>query len=336
MRVVVTGATGNVGTAVVRALVADPAVDEVVGVARRSPDRAAGRVRWLRADVSRDELGPVVAGADAVIHLAWKLQPQHRLDELTATNVDGTRRLVDAVVEAGVPALVVASSVGTYAPGPKEPPVDESWPATGVATSGYSRHKAAVESLLDGVERSGAPVRIVRMRTSLVFQRAAASEIARIFVGPWVPRRVPSPFRLVPAVDGLALQATHADDVADAYRLAVHSTERGAFNVAADGVLDPATLAELVEGRALPAPAALLRGLMSVSYRLRLQRSEPGWLDLARRTPLMDSSRARSVLGWRPRHSAADAFRDLLAGLATGAGTSTAPLHPGRGGQLVD
>src|SRR5205814_420051 len=82
--------------------------------------RAAGKVEWARADITTDELAPVVRGADAVVHLAWAIQPSRDLAELRRTNVDGSARVFRAVADAGVAALVYASSVGTYSPGPKD------------------------------------------------------------------------------------------------------------------------------------------------------------------------------------------------------------------------
>src|SRR4051794_34384018 len=117
MRIVVIGATGNVGTATISALVAADEVDEVVGVARRVPDMVLPKVRWRALDIESDDLG-VIDGADAVIHLAWKIQPQHDERAMAATNIGGTRRVLAAVQRLGVPVLVVASSVGAYAHGP--------------------------------------------------------------------------------------------------------------------------------------------------------------------------------------------------------------------------
>src|SRR5687767_1209964 len=95
MRVVVTGATGNVGTSLVRALSADPAVTSIVGVARRRPDLQLPKVDWAAADVSGDDLEGPFAGADVVVHLAWAIQPSHRLDVVEAINVAGTRRVLE-------------------------------------------------------------------------------------------------------------------------------------------------------------------------------------------------------------------------------------------------
>src|SRR3954451_3523431 len=151
MRVVVIGATGNAGTSVLEALAHEDRVDEVVGVARRMPEARFQKVRWRKADISdpNTDLAGLMRGADCVVHLAWLIQPSHDESVTHATNVEGSQRVFDAVAAAGVPALVYASSVGAYAAGPKDRAVDESWPTTGIQSSFYSRHNAAVERILD-------------------------------------------------------------------------------------------------------------------------------------------------------------------------------------------
>src|SRR5215217_7285323 len=118
MRVVVTGATGNVGTSVVTALGRDERVSEIVGLSRRPPAWNSPRTRWVAADITTAPLEEHFAGADAVVHLAWLIQPSRDERTLEATNVHGSRRVFDAAVAAGVPTLVHASSIGTYSPGP--------------------------------------------------------------------------------------------------------------------------------------------------------------------------------------------------------------------------
>src|SRR5436190_1257638 len=140
-RVVVIGATGNVGTAVVRSLARDHRVDSVVGVARRVPTLDIAKTTWHAADSESDALD-LIEGAAAVIHLAWKIQPQRDEHAMARTNIEGPRRVFDAVARFAVPVLVCASSVGAYSPGPKDRAVDESWPVNGIASSTYSRHKA--------------------------------------------------------------------------------------------------------------------------------------------------------------------------------------------------
>jgi nucleoside-diphosphate-sugar epimerase len=245
MRVVVTGASGNVGTSLLRALGAADEVDEIVGVARRRPSGAFAKTEWRTADVELDDLTPIFRGADCVVHLAWAIQPSHELAALRRTNVMGSERVFRAVADAGVPALVHASSVGAYSPGPKERPVDESWPTDGTPTSFYARHKAEVERLLDRFQLEQAETRVARLRPGLIFKRSSAEEQRRYFLGPFFPRSLArlGARAVVPDIDGLRVQAVHTSDVAEAYRLAVVGDARGAFNVAADPVLDARTLA---------------------------------------------------------------------------------------------
>jgi nucleoside-diphosphate-sugar epimerase len=337
MRVVVTGATGNVGAAVVRALGRDERVGPIVGIARRLPDWRPPRTEWVAADVERDDLRPVLAGADAVIHLAWLIQPSRDGAELERVNVRGSARVFEATAEAGVPALVHASSVGVYSPGPKDRAVDESWPRDGVVSSFYSRHKVAAERALDAVEHANPGLRIVRLRPGLIFQRDAGPEIRRLFAGPLLPARLlrPGLIPVLPLPERLVLQCVHADDVGEAYRLAALSPEaHGAYNVAADPVLDRETLARVFGARVATVPARVLRSLAAVAWRARLTPTPPGWLDMGLAVPVMDTTRAREQLGWQPRHTATAALEDLLAGMREPAGLDTPPLDPHAGGPL--
>jgi UDP-glucose 4-epimerase len=334
MRVVVIGATGNVGTSVLRTLAAEPAVSSIVGVARRRPALDVAKTDWTTADVVADDLGRLVRGADAVVHLAWAIQPSRDLNTVWRTNVQGSTRVFEAVGEARVPVLVYASSVGAYSPGPKDRPVDERWPVDGVKTSFYARHKAEVEHRLDRFERQASHVRVVRLRPGLTFKREAASGIRRLFTGPLLPSVLVRPqlVPFVPDVPGLRFQAVHTDDVAQAYRLALLHEVRGAFNIAAEPVLDPPQLARLLNARMVKVPATALRRAVALTWRLRLQPTPPGWIDLALGVPVMDTRRAREELGWTPQHSASDALMELLAGFRERAGVDTPPLSPATGG----
>ncbi|MFV2104070.1 NAD-dependent epimerase/dehydratase family protein [Micromonospora sp. LOL_024] len=335
MRIVVVGASGNVGTALLRRLRRERDV-QIVGVARRLPDAGAGvpyeGVRWHSCDIGLagavDHLVEIFAGAAVVVHLAWQIQPSHDQRVLRRTNVGGSRAVIDAVLRARVPALVYASSVGTYAPGPKDMPISESWPTTGVPGSSYSQHKAAVEETLDGIERSHPALRLVRMRPGLVFQRDAGTEITRYFLGPLAPVRLLRFGRLplVPTNRRLRMQAVHADDVADAYARAILGDARGAFNLATDPVLTPELVARHFHGWTVPVAAPVLRAAAALTWRARLQPVDAGWVELALNAPLMSSERATTELGWQPRVDSVTALRELFAGVAERAHTPSPPM----------
>ena len=342
MRVVVTGATGNVGTSVVRALAADDQVTEIVGIARRPPPWSPPKTRWELLDVAEAPLEPHFAGAAAVVHLAWLIQPSRDLSELERVNVAGSRHVFAAAAAAGAGALVYASSVGAYSPGPKDRAVDESWPTDGIPTSFYSAHKVAVERMVDALEAERPGLRVVRLRPGLIFKREAASGIRRLFVGPLLPSPLVRAqlIATVPSHPRLRVQAVHSFDVAEAYRLVLTDQRaRGAYNVAADPVLDPQSLASEFGALQLPLPPALLRVLTLGSWRARLQPTPPGWLDMALNVPIMDTSRIRE-LGWSPRWTATAALRDLLEGLSRDQGFDTPVLAkatsgPGRAREFL-
>ncbi|HYZ79996.1 MAG TPA: NAD-dependent epimerase/dehydratase family protein [Solirubrobacteraceae bacterium] len=335
MRVVIVGATGNVGTSLLRALAHEPAVDEIVGVARRVPGLQFEKTAWRQADIVSDDLAGLFRGADCVVHLAWAIQPSHDEQALWRVNVYGGRRVFQAAAQAGVASLVYASSVGAYSRGPKDRAVDESWPTNGIPTSFYSRHKAETERLLDALEREHPGLRVVRLRPGLIFKREAAAEIRRLFAGPLVPGLLAHPrlIPIVPDIPGLRVQAVHSYDVGEAYRQAIVRQVRGAFNVAAEPVLDATAFSAALDARAVRVPARVARGLVAATWRLHLQPTPAGWVDLALGVPILDTTRARTELGWQPRWGADEALLDLLDGLRGGDGLGTPPLAPRAGGR---
>jgi nucleoside-diphosphate-sugar epimerase len=328
LRVAVTGATGNVGTGVVERLATDERVGSVVAIARRPPDALPAKVEFRRADVADDDMAPLFEGADVVVHLAWLFQPTHRPMATWRANVEGSTRVFDAVSSAGVGALVYASSVGAYSPGHGDVRVDESWPTHSVPTAAYGREKAYIERVLDAFECRHPSVRVVRLRPAFTFKRASATQQRRLFAGPLLPGAVVAPGRLpaVPFPAGLRFQALHTDDVAEAYRLAVTGDARGPFNLAAEPVIDAAAVARALGSRTVPVPARSARAALAAAWHARAVPAEPALFDLAMSLPLMATARAREELGWEPRRTAEEALRDMLEGLAAGAGGQTPPL----------
>lgn len=338
MRIAIVGATGNIGTALLRrfkraAAEYDGDV-ELVGIARRLPDPTAqpyDGVNWVSHDVAdssgQDKLVEALAGCDVVVHLVWVLQPNRDEKAMRKINVGGTANVLAAAAEAGVSQFVCSSSLGAYSPGPKDRLVDESWPAHGISSSHYSRFKGEQEALLDEFEAGHPEIRVARIRQVLSFQPDAGRQIARNFIG-WLPTPFIHRLRLplLPFPAEFIFQAVHTDDLADAYWKVIDQEAVGAFNIAADPVLGPHSVATLVGARRwLPIPASLVRSLVSVAWRLRLIALDPGWVDMATHTPPMDTTRARTELGWQPTVDGMSAVRQLLEGMGTGRGIDGSP-----------
>jgi UDP-glucose 4-epimerase len=346
MTVAVTGASGNVGTALLRRLT-DPrhGVGQVRGLARRPPPDIApyDTVQWHLADLgeadSEHVLGEFLDGVDAVVHLAWALQPGRRPDLLRQVNVEGTRRVARAAMAAGVAHVVHMSSLGAYAPGAGARKVTEDWPTTGIPSSQYSRDKSDAERVVREVvaRRPGSTLTVVR--PTLVLQPEAASEIGRYFLGPLLfgaARALPGAVaRLLPLpLPAVTASFVHADDVADALERMLDRRAPGPFNLAAEPLLDAHGIARALGTVRVPVPAFALRTALAAAFAAHVVPTEPGWLDLGLRAPALDASRARKLLDWVPIHRGDEALAQFVAALGHGQGAPGPLLRPAGGAYL--
>ncbi|GAA3037269.1 NAD-dependent epimerase/dehydratase family protein [Streptosporangium longisporum] len=318
----------------VSALAADQSVTSIVGLARRPPDWHPPKTTWQAVDITTGDLTAQLEGADAVVHLAWLFQPTRDPITTWRNNVLGAIRVFEAVARAGVPALVYASSVGAYSSAPKDRPVTEDWPTHGWPGASYGREKAYLERVLDVLERDHPGIRVVRMRPGFIFKREASVGQRRLFGGPFIPQRLvrPNLIPIVPDTPGLRFQVVHSADIGEAFRLAVTRPVSGAFNIAADPVIEPSVLAEMLGAKLVPVSGWALRSTVAAAWHLRLVPASPGLVDLVLRMPIMDIGRARSELGWEPRHTSVEAMLDLFEGLRHPEGMNTPPLAPHTGG----
>ncbi|CAA9380623.1 MAG: NAD-dependent epimerase/dehydratase [uncultured Nocardioides sp.] len=333
MRIVVTGASGNLGSALLRRLSATGRHD-VVGVSRRVPPEAApfADAEWVTVDLTKDEdtaaLRTAMAGADAVVHLAWGFQPTHREDYLEELGVGGTRRVIEAATATGVRHLVHMSSVGAYSPKEDDSPVDETWPTGGVPSSMYSRHKSAAERLLDGLERESPDLVVSRLRPGIVGQRNAGSALLRYALPAVVPAAVLDHVPFLPLDKGLAVPMVHADDVADAIVRVLESRAPGAFNLAAPPAVTAQDIAHVLGTRLVHVPSGAVRAAVSLSWRARVQQVDPGWVDMGFALPLLDTARATSELGWSPSKDSLTVLAETVDGMREGAADRSPVLRP--------
>lgn len=340
MRIVITGASGNVGTALLRRLARDGGGHELVGVCRRPPvtGEPYSAATWVALDLARpgvaEDLRPVLRGADAVVHLAWGFQPSRDVAYLHRLGIEGTRAVVGAAQAEGVRHLVHMSSVGAYSPGPgPDGPgagrVTEDWPTDGIDTLAYSREKVAAERLLDEHERLHPDgTAVARLRPGLIVQRDAGSALLRYGVPAYVPGGLLRHVPLLPLDRDLVVPLVHADDVADAVARVLERRATGPFNLAADPPVTREVIASVLDARPVHLPRQVLRTAAALAWQLHLQPLDPGWIDLAFAVPLLDTTRARTELGWAPRVDARSALADAVDGMADTAATASPALRP--------
>jgi nucleoside-diphosphate-sugar epimerase len=340
MTVAVTGASGNLGTALLRRLTAPGSgVAEVRGLARRQPPEVApySEAQWHLTDLgdphSEETLAGFLAGVDAVVHLAWALQPGRQPDDLRRVNVEGTQRVVRAAAVAGVRHVVHLSSIGAYAPGAVGQRVAEDWPTTGIPSAQYSRDKSEAERAVREIATAHPGMTLSVVRPTLVLQPDAGSEIGRYFLGPLLfgaARLLPGAVaRLLPLpLPRVAVSFVHADDVADALVRILDRRAPGPFNLAAEPLMDADALARALGTVRIPVPALAIRTAVRAAFAAHLVPTEPGWVDIGTRVPALNTTRARKVLGWAPVHRGDDVLRDFVAALGRGEGAPGPLLRP--------
>jgi nucleoside-diphosphate-sugar epimerase len=319
VRVAVTGISGQFGRSLARALDADDAVDEVVGIARRDFDPASEGLHKLvfrAGDVRDPNLRDTFAGCDVVVHLAFIIGGSRRdHEQRRSINIDGSRNVFASAAEAGARRIVYASSVAAYGAHPDNPElIGEDHPTRGTPGVAYSEEKAEIEAVLDLFEKEHPSITVTRFRPGpvvgpgfeqMLYEFLPPGSRRIPLFAPWFPRVFPNPIQ----GGHLLIQAVHEDDVAQAFRLAIVDDAPGAFNLAGDGVLGARDVAKIMRAFTLPMPLFGVKQLVDVAHRLRLSSVSGDWVQLMRFPILVDTSRAKEQLGWNPAYTSEGALR---------------------------
>jgi len=324
LTVAVTGPTGEMGQAVLAALERSREVERVLGMARRPFDpaeRGFKKVSYRRGDVlDRRAVADLVKDADVVVHLAFMIMGGAK--ESRAVNLDGSRNVFKAAVSAGVKRLVYASSVAAYGFHRENPqPLTEDVPARGTASHYYSAQKAEVEALLDETLAASATAAYV-FRPCIVGGRDAPLLIDSL---PYtqISERLPEPVRslldgvpiLKPVLPdpGVPFQLVHHDDVASAMRAAMLGRGTpGIYNLAGAGQITVKQLAEELGWYSIPVPELAIDAVAEMIGRLGFLPAQAQWIAALREPVIMDTSKARRELRWRPKHSALQTLRETI------------------------
>jgi nucleoside-diphosphate-sugar epimerase len=284
-------------------------------------ERGWKKVSYRRGDVlDRAAVDDLVARADVVVHLAFIIMGGEQ--ESRSVNLDGSRNVFEATVAAGAKRLIYASSVSAYGFYRENPqPLTEEVPARGTASHYYSAHKAEVEALLKDT-LSGAGTEAYVFRPCIVAGRDAPLLIDSL---PYtqISERLPAPvLRLLDGVPilkpvlpdpGVPFQLVHHDDVASAMRAAVLGRGTpGVYNLAGSGEVTVKQLADELGWYSIPVPELAVDAVAEMVARLGFLPARAQWIAAFRAPTIMDTSKARRELRWRPKHDALQTLRETI------------------------
>ncbi len=324
LTVAVTGPTGDIGRSLLRVLERTPEVGRVAAMGRRPFDPAADglrKVEYRRADVlDADAVREVIDGADVVVHLAFMIMGGAQ--DTKEINLTGSRNVFTAAIDAGVARLVYASSVAAYGFGADNPPVlTEDLEPRGTQRHYYSAQKAELELALREL-LAGTEVAAYVFRPCIVAGPDALTlveSIPYIQLSDKMPSAILRALEFMPALrpvipdPGAPFQLVHHDDVATALEAAVVGRgEPGVYNLAGDGTLTMADLADALGWYSIPVPDLAVGAAAELVARLPFVPDEAQWIESVRRPVIMDTTRARTLLGWEPTHDARETLREMV------------------------
>jgi nucleoside-diphosphate-sugar epimerase len=322
LTVAVTGPTGTFGFGLMPLLQADERIARVVGIARRPFDaneHGWTKMTYRQGDVrDRAALEEAFEGAEVVVHLAFMITGAASRETIRKINVEGTLNAFRAAAAAGARRFVYASSIAAYGFHRDNPVgMTEDWPARPAAHLFYAQEKAEIERLLEEEAAGHAGLGVYLLRPPIVLGPHAVGAkdvvprplalILRRLGG--LMGRVPLPVIAPP----VPIQFIHEEDVGRAFLLCiVGAGAPGVYNITGDGVLSGAQLLRELGLAPIPAPARLVRAAARGVAAVPFAPPFVEWAEAITHPAIMDASKARQELGWRPRYSSLEALRDTL------------------------
>jgi nucleoside-diphosphate-sugar epimerase len=304
LTIAVTGASGYLGTGLIRRLAADDSVARILGFDVRPPRESPAKLVFDEVDVRSSGLASRLEGVDCVVHLAFVMDPIRDEALMRDVNVNGSQNVFKSAGRAGVPRLVYTSSATVYGAHPdNEVPLIETSPLRANLDFSYAAHKLEVEYVVREFEEEFPDAHVVMLRPAVVLGPRADNA--------W------SHFLELPVLLGVTgysppQQVVHEDDVARALHWAVTTPERGAFNLGTPDVLESEEALAIAGRRTRTMPEPVAFAVMERLWGLGLSEVPPGYLHYAMH-PWVVSTEKLAAAGFTCDRGAAETLRETVA-----------------------
>jgi UDP-glucose 4-epimerase len=329
VRYLITGGSGYIGGRLTGLLSAREETERIVDVDLNPPAHAHPKTEFVHADVrDRAAIRELLERhrIDALVHLAFILNPLRDEARMYDVDVNGTQATLQAASEAGTEQVLVTSSAAAYGAFPDNPkPIAEDWPVRGTADFSYARDKAEADRVCQ-LWAADHPDRVMTIvRPCIVLGPNVDNYIVRTWTR--------APF--MPVLDGHEeeFQVVHEDDVVSALVAVLDSRAAGAFNLAGDGTLTWRQSAEIIGLRTREISEKATRRIASAMWRLHFPRAEApaGNVAFLRYPWVVSNEKLKAATGWTPAYTSRAAFEDAMRAkgkLAAAPRPATVPVAP--------
>jgi UDP-glucose 4-epimerase len=308
--VAITGACSFVGTELIKRLEEDRRYYKVVAIDIRKPSFPLTKTQFHKVDLTLPTADAEIAAVlgrenvDTFVHAAFLSSPTHNSSWAHEFESIGTVHVLNACSEARIRKFVLASSTIVYGATPLNPNfLAEDHPLRGHRRSRFVNDKLEAERETQKFVRENKDVVVTTLRTAPILGPRIDNYVTRFFARPVCPTLM--------GYDPL-MQCVHEDDAVDAFKLACDSDFDGAFNIVADGVLPYSTILAMMGKLPLPVPHFLAYPLAQALWATQVFDLPPNFLDFLRYLCVADGSRAREVMGFRPRFDLKATIADFL------------------------
>jgi UDP-glucose 4-epimerase len=295
MKVIVTGISGRLGRIVARRLHREPRF-QIIGLDRRPLAGKPKDVEHHQVDLRSKKVRDVFRAGDiaAVIHMGVMHDPRARPSELYSWNISGTSKLLEHCQAFGVPKVVLLSSANVYGPRPDNPQfLTEDAPLMAAQRFPAMRDLVEIDHLVSTFLWRARDVETVILRPVHILGSVhnAPSNYLRL-----------DPVPVLLGFDPM-IQVIHERDVAEAIMAALAPGLRGIFNLTGPGELPLSAILRALGRRTVRIPHPIAKPLWSAAFRLGISSYPVAEFDFIRYVCMVDGTRARDELGFRPRSS---------------------------------
>jgi UDP-glucose 4-epimerase len=298
--VAITGASGYIGSRLLRRLEDEEGIRKLVAIDIHSPTEPIHNMAAYRMDVAEPIDSALLAHrVTTLVHLAFITQPgrnRREVNSIRQTNLDTLQSVLESCVRAGVNHVVYLSSYTVYGAHPDNPiPITDSAPLRPLPDFAYGYDKYLSEQILQEFQEQHPDIAVTILRSCVVLGPSANNYVAKAFFRPWL---------LGVWNHNPPMQFVYEDDLARVLTIVVQQRLAGVFNVAGDGVVFYREMAEMMGSRLVVLPAFLAVSLTQLTWNLRIQVDSPGTgMALVKYPIVLSTGKLHEVTGYRFWHT---------------------------------
>ena len=313
--VAVTGASGYIGSRLLRELEGEEDLAKVVAIDTAPLAAPFHNVASERMDVTQP-LDDTFRehNVNAVVHLAFTIRPgrtRNEVEMIRRSNLGGVHSVLKACCAAKVSNFIYLSSHTVYGAHKGNPvPITEEASLRPSPDFQYAYDKALCEGTVQDFTREHPEVNVTVLRSCVVMGPGANNFVTRAFFKP-----------VLLGVMGYdpPLQFLHEDDLAKLLHMLIMEPCPGTYNVAGEGVVHYKRMARLSCRKLLSLPPAMAYPLTQMAWNLGIQKDSPAaGLDFIRYPIFISTSKLKSATGFSTFHTSEEALMSYLPGRALG------------------